>query len=195
MYSRFELTVPGPGPVSRDLILTLSNLLRRLAVSERGERDDIDIGFGVTLFCAPDTLRFSSETELSAHIPPLAQIDGFHLSVMFNPWHMHEDEPSLSLHIHKPGESASFSITVEAVTQARAQELALEIADVLAQHTVQQDDKQHIGEKPEKQSKKSLVAHLESFNTVSDSASHAAKIVSILLKLIRFFSTKIFLWF
>lgn len=126
MESKFECFLPCSAPVTRELILSLSAQLRRLADRERGA-NKTDTGGGITLFCGADTLRFSSEEELAAHVPPLVRIDGFHLSVLLDPWHMCGDSPSMSLHVHRSAGSEDLIITAEAVTQARAQELALEI--------------------------------------------------------------------
>lgn len=126
MESKFECFVPYTAPVTRELVLSLSTQLRRLAEREHGA-NETDISSGITLFCGADAMRFSSEEELAAHVPPLARIDGFHLSVLLNPWRMQEDAPSLSFHVHKAAGSEEFIITAEAAAQARAQELGLEI--------------------------------------------------------------------
>lgn len=149
MESKFECFLPCSAPVTRELILSLSAQLRRLADRERGA-NKTDTGGGITLFCGADTLRFSSEEELTSHVPPLVRIDGFHLSVLLNPWRMRGDSPSMSLHVHRSSGSEYLIITAEAVTQARAQELALEIVASLSASTGKAPDQKQRKREPKR---------------------------------------------
>ena len=65
MESKFECFVPYTAPVTRELVLSLSTQLRRLAEREHGA-NETDISSGITLFCGADAMRFSSEEELAA---------------------------------------------------------------------------------------------------------------------------------
>lgn len=124
----FSRTMACDKPVTRELVLSLAALLRRLAAAECGCFES-ELGGGITLYRGPDAMRFETPEELSAAVPPLEPLDAFRMTFFCNPF-PRPGEQFVSLFAGmEPG--GSMQITASAASTVRAQELGLEIADSL----------------------------------------------------------------
>lgn len=151
METAFSRTMTCDKPVTRELILSLAALLRRLAAGECGCLES-ELGGGITLYRRSDAMRFETPEELSASVPPLEPLDAFRMTFFCNPF-PRPGEPFVSLFVGMEPDG-SMQITASAASTARAQELGLEIVTFLQEpgsslerfkdRSANKDDKHHL---------------------------------------------------
>lgn len=135
METAFSRTMVCDKTVTRELVLSLAALLRRLAAAECGCLES-ELGGGITLYRGPDAMRFETPEELSAAVPPLEPLDAFRMTFFCDPF-PRPGEPFVSLFVGMdPG--GSMQITASAASTVRAQELGLEVVDFLSLQHIQQ---------------------------------------------------------